>query len=190
MNHIISLPYLKFSTCESKVKSVSRRAWTSWGFVEKNSENKARRQVLIPQARIKGVRVMLFLSTCNNLVHCPVTLPRMRPPSQAVPMPTVCQSPYHTLGRCRVEANRPRREYVCPGSCTASTAITLSSWMAPMPPERRESRTTLCLAQGGCLLPAAHKGHAESLLLLLSQPPLQGKETTTGPLGSTHLVWG
>lgn len=55
MRNIISLLYLKFSNCERKVKSVSRRAWTSWGSTEKNSENRTKKTGSYP-ARINVIK--------------------------------------------------------------------------------------------------------------------------------------
>lgn len=128
---------------------------------------------------------MLFLSTCNNLVHCPVTLPRMRAPSQAVPMPAVCQSPYHTLSKFRAEANRPWRECVCPGSCTDSIAITLSHVNGPHVTGEKGIAHTLCLVQICCLLPAVDKGYTESSQMLLFQPPQTNGKAFAGG-GENH----
>jgi len=101
----VQLLYLKYSNCESKVESVTRRAWTSSGFVQTHSENREKRTGSHKIRKDRRGVVMLFLSIRSNLGRCPATPPQTRP--HEVPAPAVSHSPSRAPGRCRTEAEGP-----------------------------------------------------------------------------------
>lgn len=113
----------------------------------------------------------------------------MRPPSQTSPMPAVSQSPYHTPGRCGMEANGLEKGGLCPGSCRGSTAVALPIQRALKPLES-EFHASLWLVERCCLLPAANKCHSEKSLPTLHPSPPQTEEKAFVRGGATHLPQG
>lgn len=131
---------------------------------------------------------MLFLSICNNLGHCPVTLPRMRRRAKLFP----CQQFLKAHITLQASAGWRRTDLgeggLCSESCRDSTAI------AP-PSEALSSHWRA----GNCVLPyawckdaasfqqQADKGHSEKSPLTLQPLPPQTKEKAFAGGGDTHL---